>query len=114
MVVEFSIVFKRLAGVEELNIELEQAITVEKFVVIIAAIFKAFTKYSLMKEKESFGVHLNSVQDGRLLQFSDLVNNQDHKGNFARDWEMGPGNYYVSLSNQIAENRSHQQEIRHR
>lgn len=44
MVVELSIVFKRLAGVEELNIELEQAVTVEEFVVIIAAKCKAFTK----------------------------------------------------------------------
>lgn len=67
-----------------------------------------------MKENESFGAHLNFARDGRLLQFSDLVHNQDHKGDFARDWGMSPGNYYVSLSNQIAENRSHQQEIRHR
>ena len=77
MEVEFSSVFRKVAGVERINVALVTPITVEKLIRYIAGQCDGFRNYALMMGNDQLCAHLNFVREGRVLLLSDIVYDQD-------------------------------------
>lgn len=61
-----------------MTISVDAPITLEELVGNMASECDAFRKYAIMNDHSKLAAHLNFVKDGRILSFSDIVDDKDH------------------------------------
>ena len=77
MVIRFLGPFRKLAE-REIRIELEEAISIQELVKILASRYPGFARYSGTKEYGELSAHVMFVRNGAPLKLTDRIENTDH------------------------------------
>lgn len=77
MVIRFFAPFEELAE-REVRIELEEAISTQELVTMLASRYPGFARYSAAREYGELSAHIMFIRNGAPLKLTDRIENTDH------------------------------------